>query len=269
MNKPKGSYLAALAAALVFLLAGALLGTVFRFDSIIALGLFLADALRIACFAAVGIIVVVVVVSVVRWRMRLAAAQQSKLPAYSSMSESRRSDPAVLVKELQRLQPKRPLLHDEIAECIELLESSDSKRDKIRELQQLNAQSNLDQVVRTVEDARSAVAQNTTKILNMVTIWDPREARNPAKAQIYGMNRDYIHTYLQKNRQILDQTDILLHTVVKYVGSTSQTDAMSESISSLSEALAGLLRQYDKFDETAGALGRKADARLTEGAAKP
>jgi hypothetical protein len=245
-----------LALAVVLAALGMLFSSALRFDLIIALGIVAADSTTTACFAGAALLAVagvaLIVIQLSR-RMRARSNQQAAfVPSYASLSDDQRRDPAVILRELQYIRPARPTLDAEIAAAIDCLNQADSKQAKIHELQQMNPSRNLDQVVRTIDDAELAIAANTTKILNMLTIWDPAEATRPEKAQIYSMNREYIHTNLQKNRQITDQADMLLHTVVKYIGSSGSEDAMSDKIDSLNKALASLLGEYQEFSAELG-----------------
>ncbi|MDR0500527.1 MAG: hypothetical protein LBG97_04695 [Coriobacteriales bacterium] len=256
-NKSKTGWFRIFGAALIFLavvaaILGVMIGLVFRTELIIELGIVVTEMLSIAFYISGGIFGIAGIGFLVRAGM-LIASEAKKLPApvpaFSSLSDEQRDDPAFILRELIAIQPQKPNLQGEIADAINCLQQADSKQSRIHELQQLNPRRNLDQVVKTIDDAEIAIAKNSTKILNMLTIWDPNEALRPDKAQIYGMNRDYIHTNLQRNRHILDQIDLLLHNIVKYVDSSGAEDSMSANIESLNEALVGLLKQYEAVGE--------------------
>jgi hypothetical protein len=237
--------------AALFALCATAFNTVFRNDLIIMLGIIVANMVTVAsavlALLAFGAALAQLVLGLLRKSRDQAKLRAAAIPNYASLSEAERNDPAVITRELQNIRLSRPTLDGEIAAALDCLQQADNKQARIHELQKLNPNRNLDQVVRTIDDAELAIAKNTTKILNMLTIWDPREALRPEKAQIYNMNREYIHTNLQKNRQITDQADMLLHTVVKFVCSSGKEDSMLANIDSLNQALASLLQQYDSF----------------------
>jgi hypothetical protein len=246
-------YVPLLAASGLALLAGLLSHTLFLPILIAEMGILLAFLPGAGLYILAAALFILDIILMIRGGIRHFRYKRQLPPPptsnYNSLSEAQQKEPANILAQLRYYQHMRPSLRNEITEAVHYLEAAGDKQARIVELQRLNPRSNLDQAIVTIGNAQAAVAANRTGIITKLAVWEPADARNPGKAEVYTMNRRYIHENLDRSRNVLDQTDMLLHTVVRYVDSTqSGSDAQATSqLDSLNQALASLLQEYDRF----------------------
>ena len=151
-------------------------------------------------------------------------------------------DPLKIYTDLAHFQSTLPRLKDHFVQAGKQLDSIERKQVKIADILKRNNIETLSEVLNTMENAEQSLCKNIVKIINRASLWEPEEANNLNKADVYNEHQEYIVKKLSQNDEILDLTDKLLSETVSYMNEKTPDqddvyglEAMTEAIKSLRE----------------------------------
>ena len=162
-------------------------------------------------------------------------------PPLLTLEQKEAADAEKIRAELLKYQKELPALRAEISQALAQMDSMDRKQAKLQEVFARNRVQSLSEVAQTIDETEQGMFRNLTRMINRITIWDPLEADDPARAGIYRGYRGDIQSALARNEELLSMCDKLLGETVSYVDERNentmddrlQLQVMTETIQTL------------------------------------
>jgi hypothetical protein len=138
----------------------------------------------------------------------------------------------------------KPLLAEYVRQFVRQMEQMDEKQAKLADIIRVSGEGALSVAAGSVESAEVSIFGNVYKAANRAAIWDPVDAKDPEKADVYDANRKYIERLISANAEILTKTDVLLTQALDYIdGKDRNTGGGTVDIEAATEALKRLTQE--------------------------